>query len=389
MARTVGINPGYLAKLDPAQRDFILTAVGLRFFDEFLCQHGKHLFIFGTTGSNKTNKGYAMVDWLKHLETQIWFDSGKQNEILPLLCMDRKVRILTPSGSDIIIEEYGQGGWQKIKNHPEVIQVQTPSDALSSIGTGSWDYQNGGKSHNIVRDTITIISFRNAFSKKEHAVEWVSAFFEELAERCRTSTMPNIFPASLHVDESQWAMAGKRVSGEGTRTKASEIITENAFELRSAGVREILYAQGYTNIPPAARENMLFAVICHGGFVSSDENGNLSKWCVNAPQRTPHSPMQFKTWHGRFVFENGDSYPPEKPWSFRLYPTKEEDRRWIAKLRVRYVGKNDIGTGEREIEEELFPELGRFSALVIKPEKQKAIPGGRYEVNIQEGMNYD
>lgn len=371
----------YLEKLSEEQRTFILSAVGRRFYDEFLIKYGKHIFIFGTTGSGKTNKGYALVDWLKHLETQIWFDSGKQNEILPLLCMDRKVRIITPVGTDIIIEEHRNDGWHKLENHPEVIQVQTPSDALSSISTGSWS-----QGRNRVRDTITIISFRNAFAKKERAVEWVSSFFEELAERCRTSTMPNIFPASLHVDESQWAMAGKRVSGEGIRTKASEIITENAFELRSAGVREVLYAQGYTNIPPAARENMLFAIICHGGFVSSDENGNLSKWCVNAPQRTPHSPMQFKTWHGRFVFENGDSYPPEKPWNFRLYPTKEEDRNWIARLRVRYVGKNDIGTGERELEEECMPDLGRFSALAIKPEILE-VAESRW--NIPEGVKDD
>jgi len=382
MARTVGINPKYLSKLDESQRTFILTATGLRFYDEFLCQHGKHLFIFGTTGSGKTNKGYSIVDWLKHLEVQIWFDSGKQNEILPLLCMDRKVRILTPTGTDIIIEEFKAGKWERIQDHPEVIQVSVPSDALSSISPGSWGYQNGQKHHNRVRDTITIISFRNAFTKKELAVEWVSQFFEELAYRVRLGTMPDIFPASLHIDESQWAMAGKRVSGEGLRTKASENITENAFELRSAGVREILYAQGYTNIPPAARENMLFAVICHGGYVSSDENGNLSKWCVNAPQRTPHSPMQFKTWHGRFVFENGDSYPPQKPWNFRLYPKDESDRKWIARLRVRYVGKHDIRTEEREIQEELFPELGRFSALAIKPEKQEKIFNGRYEAGL-------
>lgn len=378
MARVVGINPKYLSKLDENQQAFLITAVGRRFYDEFLCQHGKHLFIFGTTGSGKTNKGYAFVDWLKHLETQIWFDSGKQSEILPLLCMDRKVRIIVPTGCEIIIEEYKGGKWERIPDHPEIVPVSCPSDALSSISTGSWD-----KSRNIVRDTITIISFRNFFIDKEMAVFWVSSFFEELAERCRMNTMPSIFPATLHVDESQWAMAGKRVSGEGARTKASEVITENAFELRSAGIREVLYAQGYTNIPPAARENMLFAVICHGGMVSSDENGNLSKWCVNAPQRTPHSPMQFKPQHGRFVFENGDSYPPQKPWNFRFYPKDEDDRKWIQRLRVRYVGRHDVGSGERETEEECFPELGRFSALVVKSEEQETISGGRYEAGIR------
>ena len=98
MSPTVGIPIGFLKKLDAIQRKFILTAVGLRFYAEFLLKYGYHLFLFGTTGSGKTNKGYAFVDWLKHLELQIWFDSGKQGEILPLLCMNRKVRIVLPLG---------------------------------------------------------------------------------------------------------------------------------------------------------------------------------------------------------------------------------------------------------------------------------------------------
>jgi len=362
----MGIPNRFLAKLDEIQRAFLLTAVGLRFYAEFLVQHGKHLFIFGTTGSGKTNKGYSFVDWLKHLETQIWFDSGKVGEILPLLCMDRKVRIITPKNTNITIEERREGKWERIKDHPEVVQVSSASDAISSISEGSWD-----KSWNRIRDTITIISFRNGFSKKEHAISWVADFFENLADRCRVGPMPSIFPATIHVDESQWAIAGKRISGEGERTKASEVITENALELRSARIRLALYAQSNRNIPPAARENMLFNVICKGGDVTSDENGNLSKWCNFAPQRDPPSPMQFKVQHGRFVFENGDSYPPRNPWSFRLYPLKESDRKWIAGLRVRYEGYHDISTDKNEIEEECIPELGRFSALAIKPEVQE------------------
>lgn len=368
MARTVGIPNRLLDKFDPAQKKFLISAVGLRFYDEYLTAHGKHTFIFGTTGSGKTNKGYAFVDWLKHLETQIWFDTGKVGEILPLLCMNRKVRIITPKGTDITIQERREGKWEKIPDHPEVIHVASPSDAISSISTGSWD-----KSRNNVKDTITIISFRNGFSKKELAIGWVAEFFENLADRCRVGPMPSIFPAALHVDESQWAIAGKRVSGEGERTKASEVITENALELRSAKIRLVLYAQSYKNIPPAARENMLFNIICRGGDVSADENGNLSKWCNFAPQRDPPSPMQFKNYHGRFVFENGDSYPPLNPWSFRLYPLDADDRKWIAGLRVKYQGYNDVSTEENEIEEECLPELGRFSAMAIKPEKEDAV----------------
>lgn len=374
------IRPEYFNKFDENQKDFIQTATGTKFYYEFLSQHGKHLFVVGTTGSGKTQKGYAMVDWLCKRETQIWFDTGKTNEILPLLCMGLKVRIIIPTGTEIRIEE----NRQKIQNHPEVVKVGSPNEALDMIATGS--YPDG---HNIKRDTLTIISFRNSFSRKEMAVAWVAEFFELLAERCRMSTMPNIFPASLHVDESQWAMAGKRISVEGERSRASEVITENALELRSAGIRLVLYAQSYKNIPPAARENMLFCILCKGADISSDENGNLSKWCKYQGEGML-TPSRFKPWHGRFVFENGDSYPPLSPWKFRLYPKSEDDQEWIRHCRVVYEGRHDIRTGEDEIEEECFPELGRFSAFVIKPEKQKAIPGGRYEVNIQqEGIEDD
>jgi hypothetical protein len=366
-----GINPKFLDKLNEVQRKFLMTAVGLRFYSEFLLAYGHHIFLFGTTFSGKSNKGYWLVDWLKHLENQIWFDSGKQGEILPLLCMDRKVRIILPMGCDLIIEERIEGKWQKIQNHPDIVRVSSPSDAISAISEGSWD-----NSWHRVRDTITIISFRNSFSRKELAIGWVAEFFENLAERARNphaGGLPKITPASIHVDESQWAIAGKRVSGEGERTKASEIIAENAMELRSAQFRLVLYSQSYIGIPPAARENMLFNIICRGGMVSSEENGNLSKWCNNAEWRTPHSPMQYKVWHGRFVFENGDSYPPLTPWKFRLYPIKESDRKWIAGLRVRYEGRHDQRTGEEEIQEECFPELGRFSLLAIKPEVQEMV----------------
>jgi hypothetical protein len=368
MARTVGINPKYLEKLDASQRSFILTAVGRRFYDEFLCRHGYHLFIFGTTGSGKTNKGYSFVDWLKHLETQIWFDSCKTNEILPLLCMDRKVRIITPIGTDITIEEYRGGKWHKIQDHPEIVHVSSPYDALSAISPGSWS-----PSRHLERDTITVVSFRNSFSKKELAVLWVSEFFEGLADRLRNSTMPNITPATLHVDESQWAMAGKRISGEGIRSKASEVITENALDLRSNQIRLVIYAQGYKNIPPAARENMLFNVICKGGDVDAEENGNLSKWCRFNPARDPPSPGQYQPKQGRFIFENGDSYPPRNPWSFRLYPLQEQDRRWIKGLRIRYEGKHDQRSELMERDEEMIPELGRYAAMAIKPDKQEEI----------------
>ncbi|MFA5378976.1 MAG: hypothetical protein WC455_24695 [Dehalococcoidia bacterium] len=369
MSRTVGIPPAYLAKLDDIQRKFILMAVGLRFYDEFLCQHGKHLFIFGTTGSGKTQKGYHFVNWLKHLETQVWISSGKTNETLPLLCMDRKVRIIVPTGVDVIIEENCSGKWTRIENHPDVIPVETPRDMLNAITAGSWS-----KSRHLVRDTINILEVRTAFAARDKAVHWNAEMFQALAEMLREGELHDLSPSAWHIDESQWTLAGKRISNDPERMKASEIITENALELRSAGFRLVLYAQGHNNIPPPARENMIFNVICRGADVTSDEDTRLSEWCKYTRNRNPPSPMQFKTYHGRFVFENGDSYPKDRPWKFRKYPLNPEDQERIRHMRVRYLGKHDKKTEVDEILEECIPDLGRYAALAIKPEMVECAP---------------
>jgi hypothetical protein len=86
--------------------------------------------------------------------------------------MDRKVRLVIPSGCDIRFEERVKGHWQKIADHPVVIKVKTPNDAINVIAAGT--YEDG---HNITRDTITVISFRNFFSKRDGAIEWVADFF--------------------------------------------------------------------------------------------------------------------------------------------------------------------------------------------------------------------
>ena len=382
------IEPHWMAKLNDAQKAFITTATGFAFYDEFLTQHGKHLFIFGTTGAGKTNKGYAFVDWLKHTETQIWVSSGKQGEIFPLLCMGKRVEILVPDGCDIVIEERIGGKWQRIKEHPRVIPVSTPQDMLASITAGSW--ANGNQTH----DQITVLEIRNAFYSRAKAVMWVADFFEALAMAAREGKINKILPASLHLDESQWTIVGQRISNDAERNKASEVIAENALELRSAMVRLILYAQDYCNIPPAARENMLFNLLCRGADVRTEENRKLAEWCKYAPWRRPASPQYFATDQGRFVFESnhngwGDSYPPEKPWRFRRYPLSEADREWCQRIRMRYIGKHDQKPIESEIKEECLPELGRFSAMAIPPEKIEVYAGpSRYDDGglIQNGQ---
>jgi hypothetical protein len=346
-----GLSPVYLERLDEAQSKWAITGPGKMFLDTFVHVRGNHCFVIGTTGSGKTNKGYWLVNWLKHTETQIWMDSGKSNELLPLLCQDLPVQLIVPKYSDVIIEERINGKWQKIENHPAVVHIPDAGDTWWAIR----------------KKQINILCFRNAFWTTPSRTEWMSYLFETLSSWTRLGTMPKIFPCSIHIDESQWVLAGTRISRDADRVKSTEIITENALEIRSSGGRLIMYAQAFTNIPPAIRENLVCAMLCRGAEVDSSESRKLAPFCNPPPNVT--RPANFKKHQGKFITEDGRCCQLE-PWSFPLMPKSEKDREWLDRCRVRYVGFNDQRPKEAEYKEECFPELGRFSAMAIPPEKQ-------------------
>jgi hypothetical protein len=359
-----GINPAYLAKLDEAQQDFAITGPGKMFLDDFVWLKGNHGFVFGTTGSGKTNLGEWLVNWLKHTEVQIWMDSGKSDEILPLLCQGKPVRIIVPKYADIIIEEIINGEWQKIKDHPVVCKVESPGSTWFTIDGNKRDKQG-----NYHPDTINILCFRNAFWSTSKRAEWMTGLFTTLADGSRLKTLPaGLFPFTLHFDETQWAVSGSRITKDTDRVKSSEIITENVLEIRSAGGRIIAYVQGFLNLPPAMRDNLVCAFLLRGADVSSEQSKKLSRHCNTPPWEK--NPSSFRKGEVKFVTEDGRASPTNKPWKIPLFPKSEEDRKWIKRCRVRYEGFNDQRPATAEPEEECFPELGRFSAMAIPPEKQ-------------------
>ena len=361
MSRTVGINPEYLKKLDPIQAEWAITGPGRMFLDDFVWRRGNHCFVIGTTGSGKSNKGFWLVNWLKFTETQIWMDSGKSDEILPLLCMGMKVRLIVPNYSTVRIQERINGRWEQIKNHPEVIHVSSASDTWDAIRGHSWS-----ESNHKVYDTINVLCFRNAFWTPSARAKWMTELFQSLADRTRLRMMPGIFPFTLHFDETQWAISGKAVSTDSERQRSSEVITENVLEIRSAGGRIIAYSQGYKNLPPAMRRNLVCAILCRGADVGPDDSKTLSPHCN--PPLWVRRPANFKRSEGKFITEDGRASPTDRPWPFPLMPKNEDDRLWTERCRVLYDGFNDQRPEEADVEEECFPELGRFQALAIKPE---------------------
>jgi hypothetical protein len=359
------IHPGYLSKLNEAQRTFILTAAGRKFYWEFIRRFGNHLYIVGNTGSGKTQKGYWAVNWLRHTENIIWISTGKSNEILPLLSMGMKVRIIVPGDSEFKIEEYTGNAWVERKDGLEVTRVESPEAALRAIKGPERD--DGG---HYQYTTINILEFRKTLSPKLLGW-WMSELFSILTEWAVVGDLPNnIFPASIFIDESQWVLAGTRITTDQSRTKSSEIITESALELRSSGGRLVFFAQDFKNINPAIRENMLCGILCRGAEIDKSDNGRFYRWCMRPGIRWTTT---FKQNEGRFVFDDGDS--TINPWGFPLFPLLDYDRMAIDTMRVKYGQKyqGKIKTQDDIIQEECLPELGRFSAMAIPPEKQGEI----------------
>jgi len=345
--------PEYREKLSPGQDFFLDTGVGVKFANDFVLRKGNHLFIVGNTGSGKTQKAYWVMDWLKHTENQIWISTAKSDEILPLFCMGKKVRIILPKYAEFEIDP--------LDDNIEIVRISQASDAWDAVKP-SWD-ANRNKSF----DTINIFEFRQTITEKNNIrSKWMIDLFDSLASRTRSGTIPNIFPCSIYMDEAQWLLAGGRITKDSRRLRNSSVVIENVLEMRSAGCRFVMLAQSYKNVPPAIRENMLNTILCRGANVESEENDALAYHCRLKPGPRYYHPNQ-----GKFVHADGTAYPAVTPWEFNLYPVCVRDRKWIKSIRIRYGMKH--GEHVEEVEEECLPELGRFSASAIKPEEQGKI----------------
>jgi hypothetical protein len=358
------INPKYRKKLSYSQDEFLNTGIGVKFVNEFVFRHGDHLFIVGNTGSGKTQKGFFVLDWLKHTENQIWISTAKSSEILPLFCQGKDVRIIIPKGSEFNVLEHTGAGDMELEHPPEIVEVATASEAWDAAKV-PYDLM-----HHKSYGRINIFEFRQTITDKEgQRSQWMIDLFESLAERTRAGTMANIFPCTVYLDEAQWLLAGSRITKDGGRIRNSSIVIENVLEMRSAGCRFVMFAQSYKNIPPAIRDNLLNTILCRGAFVDSEENASLSYHCRLHPD-----PTRYRQNEGKFVFADGTAFPILKPWKFPLYPICAIDRKWVKKIRLIYGKKYGEHIEQEEIEEECSPRwIGRFHALDLTPEKQNAI----------------
>lgn len=333
------LNPDFLDKLGPGQKEVALTKKGFAFIFKFLFKRGDHLFIIGNTGSGKTQKAYWLVNWMRHTkETIIWLDSAKNREMIPLLTMGTPIRIICPKGATIKLTEWSneQHKYIEMQNPPEIVEVQ-------DAGSAWWHVKRG---------YINIFCFRNAFERAEERGRWMGDLFETLSTWTRKQRMPHIYPFCIFGDEAHWFNAGQKITSNSDRNLLSELITEHALEIRAYGGRLVLIAQGYKNLPPATRENLPNNLLCRGAKVSPDENNALSAY----NQYT----SRYKPDEGLFVYSDGEPYPKKAPWKFPFFP--------MPKIKIQYIGEFDTPTVqaviEQEVEQEMTPDLSKYTAII-------------------------
>jgi hypothetical protein len=350
-----GMNPLYLEKLDEKKQEYILTGSGKFFADNFIFVSAEHGYVIGPTGSGKTNKMINLVSWLLHTEVIFWISASKDQDITPLFFMGLPVNIIIPKYSDIEITLDGNP-------LPNITysRVSEPQDIFYAIKN----------------DHINILEVRNAFLDRNNLLDWMIELFKLIAEWTRIGKMPKFYlensrdsirksKISVFIDESQWLIAGSKVTNDPRRSKATEIISENALEIRTYGWRLIIASQGFTNIPPVIRENMACTFLCSGADVKDPPK--IRNQCF--PTITgcvPTALYKKKQW--KFLNRQGAANPQFKPKSIPLYPKDPTDREMADRIKIKY-GKtfHDQHSDSEEIQFITpFPDLGKLKDQLIE-----------------------
>lgn len=366
-------NPAYLEKLDDGQREYILTGSGWFFAYNFLFVSAEHGYVIGPTGSGKTNKMVNLCAWLRHTEVILWISASKDQDIVPLLFMGMPVNIIVPKYSGIEITVDG-----KPVENVVYSEVSDPQDIFYAIKT----------------DHINILEVRNAFFDRSKLLDFMIEFFKLIAEWTRNGKMPRFRPdtkssgktkISVFIDESQWLIAGSKVTNDQHRTKATSVISENALEIRTYGWRLIIASQGFTNIPPIIRENMACTFLCAGADVKDPPKIRLQCF-PNISGYTPSS--RFKKSQCKFLNRNGDAIPVAVPVSIPLYPKDLEDRKRSERIKITYSKTfHDQHSDMDEIQfADCFPNLDKLVNVTIPEESETknincnryCLPGGEH-----------
>jgi hypothetical protein len=302
-----------LSQFPPKAYDWLLNnEMGKLFWAYFLAPKGTHLSILGYPGSGKTQKAIWLLNWLKHIETPCWFDTGKDEEIGPLFLRGKKVHIILPLNGDITISG---------PDLPEysISYAITPGEFWKLIKPGE----------------INIFSVRNFFYSENARSKYYSAMFRELSRMAYSNAFKKagIERLSVFLDEAHQMVPSQSMTKDKERIKAGIYVTSNVLEVRAVGIRIITGTQDPMMILPAARKNLPVRLLCAGARIKSDESALLAKLCRYAEH--------YQVNEGLIVYPNGMYYPTWGPWPFPFFPKPKG-------IKIDYSGTLDKDQVEEE-----------------------------------------
>jgi hypothetical protein len=289
--------------------------MGQLFWKNFLWPKGTHLSILGYPGAGKTQKAIWLLNYLKWIETIVWFDSCKDEEIGPLFLRGKKIVIISPLGGSVNISGFDDS--QIIRKY-----AATPKDFWRLIEP----------------DCINIFSIRNFFYSETERSKYYGKLFHELSRMAynnefRKAEIPRL---SIFLDEAQSIVPSQSMTKDKERIKAGILVTSNILEVRASGIRIVTSTQDPMMLLPAARKNLPVRLLCGGARIKSDESTLLFRLCKYAEY--------YQVSEGLLVYPNGEYFPFDGPWKFPLFEKP-------SGIRIEYTGQLDReeieGEGEK------------------------------------------
>jgi hypothetical protein len=277
--------------IDPEDTNRVLDYL-IRFF---IKRPGQHLLELGSTGTGKTNFLYWLVDkFIEHApnEAIVWFDIGKAqynqytgesgNEILTLLYYFGKVRIISMTGCDVIIESEKEYDVEFVHvDRPEMIWKYCKADRVNIICFDPFI------ENDVVHASVLAKVFERLLWLANRGWIWrpMAIFYDEFH---------NVCPSQGHgIYEDRKAAS--------IQMKTNNQFKKNLQKLRSTGIRLVATSHQWTQLYRSVRLSFEWIVPRRRTFFSTD-----------APDLARFNPRwkKMKTHQAYIVIPEGDHLGP-------------------------------------------------------------------------------
>jgi hypothetical protein len=307
---------------------FLHSEFGLELYQQFLIRKGVSAFITGVPDSGKTQLDTYLLEWLAPLETIVKWDTGK-GDILPLFNFGKPIQFLIPYGCKL-----------------EIRGVMPCEYIITPVMAPELYFRM------IKKDWINIISVRNFFVEEDEMKKYVRDMFNNFLLSARLDEFADWTPAVIDLDEAHAIVGSGRIDKSDIAQKTGQGIGNSVKESRKKEIRFILISQGYYDLPAISRENTPLYGVKRGTVCEKRDNPTINYLSGFA--------RECESRHGWIVLPNGKYYGRVSPMAFPFYPDPPG-------IKIMYHNFKDRESKDES--DEMMPDLGRYSAAAIPPEK--------------------